>query len=50
MLVEFCVDTQPYTAADKAHALAMITERDPEIEDGKLPEFFSAKDYVPAGV
>jgi catechol 2,3-dioxygenase-like lactoylglutathione lyase family enzyme len=47
VLVEFCVDTQPYTQADKDHALAMITAKDPELEEGKMPEFFRAKDYVP---
>ncbi|MBA2282426.1 MAG: VOC family protein [Actinomycetota bacterium] len=48
VLVEWCVDTQPYTQADRDHALAMITATDPGLESPPSPEFFLAKDYVAA--
>lgn len=48
ILVEFCVDTAPYTAEDKAHALAVLRSPSPDLEDAPAPQFFRAKDFVPA--
>ena len=30
ILVEFCTDTRPYTAEDKAHAKALLSQTDPD--------------------
>ena len=48
ILVEFCVDTKPYTADDKAHALAMLESASPELGEAPVPRFFRATDFVPA--
>lgn len=48
ILVEFCVDTAPYTAEDKAHALAMLEATDPDLEDPPVPQFFRATQPQPA--
>ena len=48
ILVEFCVDTAPYTAEDKAHALAMLEATDPELESPPVPRFFRAGQPQPA--
>lgn len=48
VLVEFCVDTQPYTDDDKRHALEMLAAADPELEEAKLPQFFKAADFQAA--
>ena len=42
ILVEFCTDTAPYTDADQAHALALITEADPSSRRLPQPEFHEA--------
>jgi len=42
ILVEYCVDTAPYTDADKAHALAMLRATEPELEAPPVPQFFRA--------
>jgi catechol 2,3-dioxygenase-like lactoylglutathione lyase family enzyme len=47
-LVEWCVDTAPYTAADKAEALAVLQAANPEIEAMKMPIFHKASEFVPA--
>ena len=48
ILVEFCVDTAPYTEADKAHALAMLQADDPALEHPPVPQFFKAVQPEPA--
>ena len=42
ILVEFCTDTQPYTEADRAHALALVTDPDPSLEAPPTPQFHTA--------
>jgi catechol 2,3-dioxygenase-like lactoylglutathione lyase family enzyme len=42
ILVEFCTDTAPYTAEDRAHALALITDGDPALEAPPHPQFHVA--------
>jgi catechol 2,3-dioxygenase-like lactoylglutathione lyase family enzyme len=48
ILVEFCVDTAPYTAEDKAHALSVLQDANPALEPMKEPQFFSARKPEPA--
>lgn len=48
ILVEFCVDTAPYTEADKAHALSMLQAAEPELEEPPVPQFFRASQPQPA--
>ena len=48
ILVEYCVDTAPYTAEDKAHALAVLQQEAPELEDPPVPQFFRARKAEPA--
>ena len=48
ILVEYCVDTAPYTAEDKAHALAVLQAEAPELEDPPAPQFFRARKPEPA--
>lgn len=48
ILVEFCVDTQPYTDDDKRHAMELLLAADPELETPPVPAFFSSKDYLAA--
>jgi catechol 2,3-dioxygenase-like lactoylglutathione lyase family enzyme len=42
ILVEFCTDTAPYTAADREHALALIADADPTLESPPQPQFHIA--------
>lgn len=42
ILVEFCTDTAPYTAADRDHALAVLRDDDPALEVPPAPVFHSA--------
>ena len=48
ILVEFCVDTQPYTEEDKREALAILTSANPHLETPPVPVFHLARDYQPA--
>ena len=48
ILVEFCVDTAPYTDEDQAHALAMLDAASPELEPAPVPQFFRAAAPQPA--
>jgi catechol 2,3-dioxygenase-like lactoylglutathione lyase family enzyme len=48
ILVEFCVDTQPYTEEDKRHALEVVLAAEPPLEEPPVPAFFRAADFVPA--
>lgn len=48
ILVEFCVDTQPYTDDDKRQALEILTSEAPHMESPPVPRFFLAKDFVAA--
>ena len=43
ILVEFCTDTAPYTADDRAHAPALITDGDPKLESPPMPQFHRAE-------
>ena len=47
ILVEFCVDTRPYTDADKEHALATLLAESPELEAPPVPSFFRASEHRP---
>jgi len=42
ILVEFCTDTAPYTAEDRKQALALIDDRDPDLEPPPSPQFHLA--------
>jgi catechol 2,3-dioxygenase-like lactoylglutathione lyase family enzyme len=42
ILVEFCTDLAPYTAEDRAHALALIHDPDPTLEAPPAPTFHLA--------
>lgn len=48
ILVEFCVDTRPYTEEDKREALEILLATDPHLEAPPAPQFFLARDFVPA--
>lgn len=48
ILVEFCVDTKPYTADDKADAMSVLAEATPALGEAPDPRFFRARDFVPA--
>ncbi|MGI8663013.1 MAG: VOC family protein [Acidimicrobiales bacterium] len=49
VLVEFCVDTKPYTVADRDHALAVLRATAPELESPPEPVFHeAAKAAAPA--
>lgn len=48
ILIEFCVDTKPYTEADRRHALAMLEAVAPELEDAPKPQLFRAPKAQPA--
>jgi catechol 2,3-dioxygenase-like lactoylglutathione lyase family enzyme len=48
ILVEFCVDTAPYSQADKDHALSLISDDAPELESAPVPVFHRAKRPEPA--
>jgi hypothetical protein len=43
ILVEFCTDTAPYTASDRARALALIADGDPKLESPPVPQFHVAE-------
>jgi catechol 2,3-dioxygenase-like lactoylglutathione lyase family enzyme len=45
ILVEFCVDTKPYTEADKERAVAVLLADAPELEAPPVPSFFRASEY-----
>ena len=46
ILVEFCVDTAPYTDADRERALQVLTESKPIFDDPSVQKWFRASDYV----
>lgn len=46
ILVEFCVDTAPYTDEDKRHALELVLTPEPELEEAPVPRFFKAADHA----
>lgn len=48
ILVEFCVDTRPYTEEDRRHALEVVLAPAPALEDAPVPRFFRAADTVSA--
>ncbi|MDZ7674676.1 MAG: VOC family protein [Acidimicrobiales bacterium] len=48
ILVEFCTDTAPYTTEDRDHALAVLREPSPELEDAPAPVFHSATEHAAA--
>lgn len=48
ILVEFCVDTRPYTEADKRYALDVLLTAEPELEEPPIPQFFRASKFQPA--
>lgn len=48
ILVEFCTDTAPYTAADREQALALLHATDPELEAPPMPVFHSAAEHSAA--
>jgi catechol 2,3-dioxygenase-like lactoylglutathione lyase family enzyme len=48
ILVEYCVDTAPYTQADKDYALSVLQNTSPELETPPVPSFFKASEFAPA--
>lgn len=48
ILVEFCVDTAPYTDDDKRRALEAVLAEAPALEAPPEPRFFRAADHQPA--
>jgi len=44
-LVEWCMDTAPLTDADRAHALEVLADPQPELILGKAPVFHLAAEY-----
>lgn len=48
ILVEYCVDTAPYTDDDRAAALRALRDPAPALEEAKAPRFFRAEDFQPA--
>lgn len=48
ILVEFCTDTAPYTQADRDHALAVLGDEAPELEEPAVPIFHSAAEHAAA--
>jgi catechol 2,3-dioxygenase-like lactoylglutathione lyase family enzyme len=48
ILVEFCVDTKPYTEEDRRTALEILRSDAPHMEQPPVPQFFLAKDLAPA--
>ena len=42
ILVEFCTDTAPYTAADREQALALLRADAPALSDAPVPQFHLA--------
>ena len=48
ILVEFCTDTAPYTAADARHALEVLTDPAPELEAAPTPQIHLAPKDSPA--
>ncbi len=49
ILVEWCTDTQPYTEADRAHALELLFSDDPELQTPPVPVFHKGRERVPTG-
>jgi catechol 2,3-dioxygenase-like lactoylglutathione lyase family enzyme len=49
ILVEWCTDTAPYTAADRERALELLTAEDPQLEGAPVPTFHKARTPAPAG-
>ena len=49
VLVEWCADTRPLNADDRAHAERVVLAEAPEWEDPPMPTFYEAKSFVPAG-
>ena len=45
ILVEFCVDTEPYTSADEDAAHAILKAADPDLDANADVEFFLAADH-----
>ncbi len=41
-LVEFCTDIAPYTDADRQHALEVLRDASPALEDAPMPVFHKA--------
>ena len=48
ILVEWCTDTKPYTAEDRAAALTTLQAADPEMEAPPEPVFHRARKQVPS--
>lgn len=48
ILVEFCTDTQPYTAADREAALEILRSEHPDLEQPPVPTFHAAADRTAA--
>jgi catechol 2,3-dioxygenase-like lactoylglutathione lyase family enzyme len=48
ILVEWCTDTKPYTAEDRAHALDLLNTAEPELESPPMPSFHKAPTKVDA--
>jgi len=48
ILVEFCTDTKPYTAEDRAAAQRAIETAEPPLEQPPEPKFYKAKVTAPA--
>ncbi len=46
VLVEFCVDTQPYTQEDKDIALAALLDSSPELQAAPMPVFYRAPEHA----
>ncbi|MEY2432614.1 MAG: hypothetical protein QOC92_2339 [Acidimicrobiaceae bacterium] len=48
ILVEWCTDTKPYTAEDRAAALRTLQTAEPPLEEPPMPAFFKATKKVDA--
>jgi hypothetical protein len=47
ILVEYCVDTAPYTDDDRAHAIDVLRSASPALGDAPAPQFFRAAKPAP---